>query len=538
MVFEIKGPTQATSGEEVVYTLKYANDTRSVLHDIDFVFFYPEGAAVLIDGKIIEDYSKDFTLEQLVPGEKGEKQFSAFLIGEKGSIRVAKANFSFKAGSLNSNFEKNASLSTTIVNAPIVLTLVAPPNAVPGAGIEYILDYRNTTDESFSDLILEFDYPDGFIPREFSSQPDGKNNSWNIKSIKKGGGGRISIGGVLNGKEGESKIISVTLKRKISDEYVDYQKASVATMILNSVLGLELSVNNTPDYSASLGDRLNYTIRYSNNSNVNFFGMSLIVKLEGDTFDFSSLDTKGGSFDDSNKTLTWNPSVISNFGNFTPGTSGKINFSLPIKSSFPSAIPGSSQDKFVKISARFGTPNVPTGYDDNEAYVSSSLVTRITTQPALNQSVYYDDSNFGSSGPLPMRVGEETFFTVHWQLTNPGNDVENVKIITKLPSGVEWADMTWTNNDLPFPVFNPNSFQVTWSLPKLSYGAGIFTDKYEGRFRIKFKPTIQQKGNAVQLLDSVQFTGVDSFTKQEIIINRNGISSNDLADRSREGTVQ
>ena len=114
VVFEIKGPTQATSGEEVVYTLKYANDTRSVLHDIDFVFFYPEGAAVLIDGKIIEDYSKDFTLEQLVPGEKGEKQFSAFLIGEKGSIRVAKANFSFKAGSLNSNFEKNASLSTTI----------------------------------------------------------------------------------------------------------------------------------------------------------------------------------------------------------------------------------------------------------------------------------------------------------------------------------------------------------------------------------------------------------------------------------------
>ena len=49
VVFELDGPTQITSGEEVVYKLKYANETRSTLYDLEFDFLYPEGSVVLID---------------------------------------------------------------------------------------------------------------------------------------------------------------------------------------------------------------------------------------------------------------------------------------------------------------------------------------------------------------------------------------------------------------------------------------------------------------------------------------------------------
>ena len=41
---------------------------------------------------------------------------------------------------------------------------------------------------------------------------------------KKNNGGRISITGFLNGKEGETKNVSVALKRKIGDQYVNYEK--------------------------------------------------------------------------------------------------------------------------------------------------------------------------------------------------------------------------------------------------------------------------------------------------------------------------
>src|SRR3989344_8875650 len=332
VVFELDGPTQITSGEEVVYKLKYANETRSTLYDLEFDFLYPEGSVVLIDGKIFEDYSEDFKIDELASGEKGEKEFRAFLIGEKGSIKVTKAIFSFRSGNLSSTFEKNTTLSTTITNAPITITLVAPPSTVSGAGIQYIVDYRNTSGEDASDLVLELDYPDGFTPREFYPTPTSGNNTWRIENLKKGGGNRITVSGIIKGNEGESKIVSVKLKRKISGEYVDYQKSSAVTVISNPVFGLEVLVNGTTDYSASLGDRLNYTIKYSNNSNITFFDMNLTVKLEGDTFDYTNLDTRGGFFDDTTKTITWNTSVISDFGNFSPSMKGQTNFSLGLKS--------------------------------------------------------------------------------------------------------------------------------------------------------------------------------------------------------------
>src|SRR3989344_5792717 len=68
VVLELEGPTQVSSGEEVIYKLKYENKTRSTLHDLNFVFFYPEGSKVLTEGGIKEDHIEDFKIEELSPG--------------------------------------------------------------------------------------------------------------------------------------------------------------------------------------------------------------------------------------------------------------------------------------------------------------------------------------------------------------------------------------------------------------------------------------------------------------------------------------
>jgi len=537
VVLELEGPTQASSGDEVVYKIKYSNETRSDLSDLNFVFFYPEGSTVITNDGTSDDYSEEFNIESLAPGEKGEKELRAFLIGEKGNIKIGKVTLSFRAGNLKSIFEKTATLSTTIVSTPISLTLVAPPNTVSGQSVTYILDYRNESDEDATDLILTFDYPDGFAPKEYNPQPKNNNNNWEVKLLKKGSGGRITITGTISGQEGENKVVSVVLKRKVGGDYVDYQKASVATVISNPILGVESSVNGVSDYSSSPGDRLAYNIKYNNNSNMNLSGMNLSVKLEGDMFDWATLDTRGGFFDDATKTITWNSTTVPDFLNFEPNKKGQVGFNIILKSFFPSVSTGATSDRFVKVSAKFSTPNVPTGFNSDDISVAGSLVTKIGTQPSLNQSAYYNDPDFGSSGPLPPRVGEDTFYTIHWQLTNPGNAVESAKVVGRLPQGVEWVD-TVKSNSGQNPTFNINSSEVIWNLGTLPYGTGIVTSKYEASFKIKIKPTDSQKGNVLSLIEDVQLTGTDSFTKQGIIVNGGNLNSSSLVDRPREGTVQ
>src|SRR3989344_4503674 len=78
VVFELDGPTQVTSGDEVVYKLKYSNETRSTLYNLNFTFTYPEGSVVLVGDKLLEDHSEDFIIDELGSGREGEKELKAF----------------------------------------------------------------------------------------------------------------------------------------------------------------------------------------------------------------------------------------------------------------------------------------------------------------------------------------------------------------------------------------------------------------------------------------------------------------------------
>ncbi|MDP2909614.1 MAG: hypothetical protein Q8N69_00885, partial [bacterium] len=460
---DIEGPAQASVGDEVVYKLKYLNTTKLDLNNMIFKFTYPDNSVVLKDGVVARDLSETFTVDQLSPGQSAEKDFKAFLVGDRGNIKTAKAELSYRAGDLRTAFEKNTSFSTTIVSLPVSLTLSAPPNSVPGQVVNYMLDYRNESNDDIYDLKFEFDYPDGFSIQKSTPSPNTGNYVWIVPVLKKGNGGRISIIGSLNGKEGETKVVSVALKRKIGDQYVNYEKAETSSVIANPLLGAEVSVNDSPDYSAFLGDNLNYTIKYSNNSNYNLIGVNLTIKLEGEMYDISSLDTKGGYYDNSNGTILWNASTVSDFVNLVPNKNGQVSFGVKLKSGISSGVTG-SKNLFVRASARLSTLNVPSSVGGDEIFAESSLVTKISTQPTLKQTVYYNDPAFGSSGSLPPEVGKETSFTVHWQITNPGNDMNGVKIVGILPAGVNWKNIVSVGSGQPEPTFNKNTSEVSWNL--------------------------------------------------------------------------
>lgn len=534
---EIDGPTQAIVGDEVVYKLKYSNTTKLDLNNMRFTFTYPDNSVVLKDGAVVSDLTEKFTIDQLSPGQKEAKEFKAFLVGDRGNIKTAKVELSYGAGDLRTAFEKTTSVSTTIIGLPIALTLAVPPNSVPGQSINYVLDYRNETGDDIYDLRFEFDYPDGFSVQKTTPTPSIGNYGWVVPVLKKGNGGRISITGLLSGKEGETKNISVVLKRKIGEQYVDYEKSQTSSVIASSLLNTQILVNDSSDYSAFAGDDLSYMIKYSNNSNYNLIGVNLTVRLEGEMYDISTLDTKGGYFDTSNGTILWNASTVSDFSNLAPNKKGQISFRVKLKNSIPSGTTG-SKNLFVRASARLSTPNVPSSVGGDEVSAESSVVTKISTQPTLKQTAYYHDPAFGSFGPLPPEAGSETSFTIHWQITNPGNDMSGVKISGILPAGVIWKNVVSVGLGQPEPTFNTNTSEVVWNLGVLPQGVGVIGAKYEASFQVTIKPSVNQKSSTILLIKDSKLSGVDSFTKQNIIVPVRDITTNDLVDRPSEGTVQ
>ena len=254
-------------------------------------------------------------------------------------------------------------------------------------------------------------------------------------------------------------------------------------------------------------------------------------------YDLSTLDTKGGFFDNDNQTIIWNAGSVPDFANLLPNKKGQAQFRIKLKSEIPSGVSGSN-NLFVQTTATLNTPNVPSEVGGDEVSAQKSLTTKITTQPTFKQLIYHNDSAFGLSGPLPPEVGKETVFTVHWQLTNPGNDMNSVRLTGVLSPGVTWENVTSVTVGQPEVTFNINTSEVLWNLGVLPRGIGVTGDKYEASFRIKIKPPSNQKGTIIMLIKSSKITATDSFTKQNIILPLGDMTTDDLTDRPNEGTVK
>lgn len=537
VVLQLKGPEQAYSGDQATYTLTYQNRTNYTLYGLKFRFVFPPDSVVLRDGIPTDDLAETFEVDELAPDDSASREFTAFLVGDRGNIKEAKTTMTFNAGNLKPLFEKNVTAATPIVGLPVALTLSAPPTATSGQDIIYTLDYRNETAEDISNLTFELKTPDGFTVRRVSPESNAGRNIWNVPLLKRGSGARITIEGVLTGNERDVKNIDALVKRKVGEQLINYVKASSSTVISSPLLGVSIVANGSPDYTAVAGDTLRYVVNYRNSYNQGLVGLTLSVRLEGDMLDFATLHPEKGFFDGITKTIVWNAGALPEFASLAPGQAGTVNFDVKLKSTFPSTALG-VRNFFVKATAILSTPNVPSGLDLPEVVSQSNLITKISTQPTLTQLVYYNDPVFGMAGPLPMQTDTETVFTVHWQLANPGNDLNDATVKATLPPGVVWKNQVSAGTNQPLPVFDRNRSEVSWKLGLLAQGVGIYSPKYDGIFRVGVTPGINERGHSITLLKNIVMSGADSFTKRTIVVTASDAVTQVLVDRPNEGTVQ
>lgn len=534
----IDGPAQVSVGDEVIYKVKYQNNTKTTLRHLKLSFIYPEGSAIVEAGKIVTTTGNVQSMDQedLRPGDFVEKEFQAFLVGDRGNIKVARAKLAFDAGNVRSSFEKTAQISTTISDVPVLLTLIGPPTSVSGQSVTYILDYRNQSQDVISGLQLTATYPDGFTPTKITPNASTGTTVWNLPDLNKGDGKRITIQGTLSGREGDSKAVTMVLKRNIDGTYVDYQKTNVTTVISSPLLSVDTRINGSLDYVSHAGDTLEYEISYQNVSNFTLSGLVLTAKLDGAMYDLSTVDPKGGFYDSTARTITWNSTVIPAFNLFAPRAQGTAKFLVKLKSNISG---GGSNSLFARATIQLSTENVPDSLNVDRISSTDDVITKITSQPTFRQTMYYNDPAFGSSGPTPPQVGKETVYTIHWQVTNPGNALNNAKIVGTLPLGVTWKNVISVGAGQPQPVYNKNTSQVLWTLGTLPAGVGTSgSSAYELAFQVTVKPSSTQVGQPAPVISNVALSGTDSFTNQAIVVNTLNLTTNSTVDQSGQGAVQ
>lgn len=510
----ISGPKDVPSSEETAFTLTYTNNNWSALNNVSILLSYPETFSPQADSTLrVEGRSAEIILGEIPSRTEKQIVVKGKFYESKGKTVNLQAVLRYSPKRISSVLEKKSVFPVTVASSPLLFEIMAPLESVSGQDAEYVIDYKNTSDKQFSDVRMKLVYPEGFRFSSADPRPSEGESVWYIGNLPVNSAGKIVVRGVLTGTQKEYKTIQGSIGFFRGDgTFVAYGSHERQTQMIASPLLLSQTVNNLTDISVGPGDILQYTIRYKNTGDIGLRDAIVWVEIDPTLLDLSSLKIQGGTYDASRRMIFWKASDIPSLGKIEVGAGGSVSFTIPVSRTFSSA---SGKNLVIKTVAKIDSLDIPTTLGSNKIIGSNTLLVKIKSFADVIGNVLYTDAVFPNTGPVPPVVGQETSYTIHLKPTNTQNDLKNARITISLPTGVVYKNQYAPSKETF--TYNERSNELVWELGTLSSTEG---NARELVFQIATTPAPYQAGRMLSLLNTMILTATDTFTGQEIRVEK------------------
>ncbi len=325
--FSITGPKDVISAEETTFTLFIKNKNSKTLLNPEIILQYPSGFIIKKSNQPFEKFGDNgirIKLNQLKKNESREINFEAITSGNRGDLKNLTAELEYQPQGLSAFYENKAAFSFYIKFVPITLTLNAPEKIFNNSEVSYLLNYVNNSDKTYENLIIEVSYPNGFEFLQSEPLPLSANNKWLIDRLEPGKQGTLLVKGILSGQNNEVKSTIFSIKSSNDEQAQTLNSIEAKSLIKDLIFSIESTVNDAQqNYSANLGDILNFKIKYKNVSEVNLSNVKIQVNLINDVFNIQSLkENQSGYFDASTNSLLWTSVNLPSLANVNAGDGG------------------------------------------------------------------------------------------------------------------------------------------------------------------------------------------------------------------------
>jgi hypothetical protein len=417
---DIMAPREAELAQEIEYTVIYENNGEFKLEEPVLTFQFPEYS--LVEGE--QSLRQEIPLETIYPGQEGQLTFKARLLGKKDDNKKAQASLEYRPANLKSSFTSETSHTTQLTSAPLILQFVDLPSKIEaGKESTFGLHYFSNVDYPLSNLGVKVEYPADFDFKSASPQPI-EEPYWDIGLLNRGDGTTIKITGEIKGVVGEQKSFKAQLGFWQDGHFVLLKETKWDVEIVIPALYITQEINRNPQYIASPEDFLHYEILFKNIGKEPFTDSSLVVKLEGRAFDFSTLKVPLGIFHLASQSVIFdgqkNPKL--QFLGFQE--EGRVEFWIELASQEENAV----------------------------------LKNRVSLGAAIEEFAIKIDSKLELQQTIEYR-------TIIWDLKNYYNDVANIKVRAVLAEG-----LNLTGEIIPGDAvlaFDSGSREIIWSVEEL-----------------------------------------------------------------------
>jgi hypothetical protein len=529
-------PSSVIIGQPFPLSITVSNQSKSVLKNAELNIILPAGISF-----VGEDPGQQATTEQIDTLSSQTinppENLELIATGAAGAASIAGTSQTISAKLIyetaetdNTQYETDGNTNVVIGAQPAVtVTYNAPSNIFSGQNFDLSVNYQNNTTGTFQDLQLQMQYPPAYNFVKSSLNPlNGAGNSWNLGLLAANTTGTFTITGNIVGPSGVQYQLNGTPSVSVpsSSQMYPLNPPSPANFSVTGLpLSLLLTLNNSSTYVAGLNDNLNYTLTYTNNSNIVFQGLNASVSFVGQMYDFTSVKS-AGSFDSNADTISWNAANTPQLASLAPGQSGSVNFSINTKSAFPIT---SVDDKnyVLKAAAQITSQTVPQNVEGSSTQSLASLTNKVGGVITIGATGYYNDPTIKitNSGPYPPKANQATEYTIHWDIKNYSTDASSVTVSAYLQSGTTFTGQVESNVPSSTPVYNPTTGLITWTIPFVPATTGVIGSPAEAVFQVINTPSITEIGQDVTLLGPTSLSSMDLFTGEKLTASADPITS-------------
>jgi len=541
--FKIEAPEKIMIGEEFSYQIKYHNPSKIVLRKVYLEMQYPENFIITNFSTPPQSGNYGWNLEEINSGANGTLTITGKLINKPESVNVISGRLSYVPANYSSQFKKEASVSTVLSELGFRADLEYSQTAFVGQENSIKLILSDLKENFLGDFNLSFSLPEetNISVEETASSTDQKGIiisksggvSWQISNLNVDSGRQeiplfYKINTLVDNPE-----IKIRLEKKMEDgqAYTFWEKSFIPELV-KSDLNLTMEINDSKnDGAVNFNDKLNYRISYSNQGKNTFKDAVILVALQGDFFDLNSLkmDVKG---DVNGQTVIWTKEDVEALAEIKPGQTGEINFSIKI-SDFSENDLGKEME--LVSYAQYGVNNQGTKGDDNK---SNTVTFKINSDLNLSESIrYFNEDNLPvGSGPLPPRVGQDTYFKVYWTVKNNLHELTDARVVLNLPANVEWDGRNFTNVGNIF--YDSANRQMIWNIGRLP----LAVYRADAEFGIYLRPSENDVDKILVLSPGAIITAHDIETSN-VITKKTGVKTtkledDDIASLNNSGQIQ
>jgi len=515
VVVSIKSAGEIASGEELSMEINYENRNEVELDGANLNLSIPSGFVFISSDTAPKEERSvlSWNLAKISKGKTGKIKLFGKLVGKKDSESRFVLEMTYKPSNINYEYKSQGEISVKITSIPFDFSVKTKETINSGDEIEYAIHYKNVSPRKFSAIEIKALLPEGFeykIAEPGASSVKENTISWNISNVDTQSEGNIVIKGNLKGEKDQEKKMEALLSVLENDTMFNYDSAAASVKISEIPIIISQTVNGVSDYSADKNSELEYKIKFKNISDAKIKGLIINGELEGN-FDPASINVKLGSFDGKNK-ITWSAFNVPKLAELGAGEEDEVSFKVKVNDIFKI---GNSADKNFVIRNKVSIKNF--NFNSGSSEIGKTIATdasevKIKAFPVIKQTAFYnDDQRIPNSGLIPPEPGEETTYTVHWNLSNLFNDVSNVRVSTVLPERIRWMGNYITSDGKVSMGEESNGSNSTLSIDPMTL-ADINGGMLENRLGVAYRLALSE---GFKVGDELEFNYNDSTVSEK-----------------------